>query len=107
MSSQWRLFWLSVGAGPLFGLALLVGTGLVVDTVRGGWGSSAFLVLGLPLAHVIGVVPAAISAGLNISAARAIHSRSLRLLAALPCGAVSALIYLPLTQPCTNAIGSS
>jgi hypothetical protein len=92
------LFWLSVGAGPLFGLALVVGTALIVDLVRGSWGNGAFLMLGLPFAHIFGGVPAAISAGLNIAIAKTVGSRAWRLLAAPLCGGVSGLVYLPLSE---------
>ena len=104
MSNPWRLFWISVGVGPLIGLALFIGSGLLLGLSRklllglpGGDGATgaALLVLGLPFAHVIGAIPAAISAGLNIAVARILNSRLQRLLAALLCGAASGLIYLP------------
>jgi len=104
VSRPWRLFWVSVGVGPLIGLVLLVGSGLLLGLVRklllglpgGDWATgSGLLVLGLPFAHIVGAVPAAISAGLNIAVARAVRSRPLRLLAAPFCGAASGLTYAP------------
>lgn len=95
VSSAWRLLWISVGLGPLIGLGLIFAVGFVLDLFRGTWGGSALLVLGLPFVHVIGVIPAAISAGLNILVARVAGSRALRLLAAPFCGAVASLVYVP------------
>lgn len=92
--------------GPLIGLALLIGSGLLMGLVRrlllglpgGDWAiGSALVVLGLPFAHVVGAIPAAISAGLNIALARVLGSRLLRLMAAPLCGAVSGLVYLPIS----------
>lgn len=97
MTSPWRLFWLSVGLGPLIGLAIVLAVGLVADLFRGTWGGSSLLILGLPFVHIIGAVPAAISALLNIAVGKVARSRGMRLLAAPFCGAVSGLVYVPLS----------
>lgn len=96
---SWRLLWTSVFLGPLIGLSAIVTVFTFIGIVHPQppteplWLGSMFFTFGLLFAHLIGIVPAAISAGLNILVAVAVTSRLGRKLAAPITGALAGTPY--------------
>lgn len=108
---SWRLLRVSIFLGPIIGLASVASVFAIVGIVRQQphveplWLGSLFFTYGLFFTHVIGIVPAAISAGLNILIATAVTSRLGRQLAAPFMGAVAGAVFFPLIGGANPLLG--